>query len=305
MSFKVLYTADVHGNEVQYKKLVQHALDINANAVIIGGDIAPKGDSTGKCFAELKAKSLSENAFIDLQHLFFEKYLPHLVRPLKDNNIKLFLMMGNDDCSSNLDVLMQHDGNLFDVVHWKRLKLTPDFDIVGYGFVPVTPFGIKDWEKFDLSSPPAVVAEQYARRKSENYRLEGVRSTPEGFVPFVFNREMESNDSIQKDLAKSLFSNDAKKTVYVIHTPPNDTALDQIAGHRHVGSFAVRSFVERQQPYVTLHGHIHETVWVSGKFKEIIKNSVCLSPGNHNVGEDLAVLVFDLYNLRSVERRII
>ena len=39
---KVLYTADIHGNEIQYKILVNYAVEISADTIIIGGDIAPK-----------------------------------------------------------------------------------------------------------------------------------------------------------------------------------------------------------------------------------------------------------------------
>ena len=68
---------------------------------------------------------------------------------------------------------------------------------------------------------------------------------------------------------------------------------------------AVRLFIEKEQPYLTLHGHIHETVDISGTFKHNIQNTLCLTSGNHNVGEQLAVLVFDLYNPRDVRRIII
>ena len=43
MRYKIVYTADIHGNLVQYKKLVDYSLKNKAKAVIIGGDIAPKG----------------------------------------------------------------------------------------------------------------------------------------------------------------------------------------------------------------------------------------------------------------------
>lgn len=42
MHHKVLFTSDIHGNEVQYRKLVDYAIEISADSVIIGGDIAPK-----------------------------------------------------------------------------------------------------------------------------------------------------------------------------------------------------------------------------------------------------------------------
>lgn len=77
-----------------------------------------------------------------------------------------------------------------------------------------------------------------------------------------------------------------------------------LLNRNHAGSFAVRLFVEQYQPYLTFHGHIHETVQVSGDFKERINNSVSFSSGNHNIGSDLAIVVFDLYQLDKARRII-
>lgn len=302
----VIYTSDVHGNEVQYQKLVGYALQISADSVIVGGDIAPKGQSVTSYRKELKKKGLPPNAFIAMQRIFLEERLPTLISPLKDKNINLFLMMGNDDCAVNNDVLEKGEENgLYKIIHGKRLKLTDDFDIVGYSCVPITPFGIKDWEKFDLSEVPPTLSRDYVKRKQLNYQLAGDKSSKEGWTPFTFTAEMEKIDSIQKDLSADLFQQDPHKTVYVMHAPPNDTDLDIIMNGNHVGSFAERLFIQQGQPYLTLHGHIHETVYKSGTFKHVIGNTLSLASGNHNVGEDLAVIVFDLYDLRSARRLIL
>jgi len=46
--------------------------------------------------------------------------------------------------------------------------------------------------------------------------------------------------------------------VFVPHAPPLGTSLDRIFSGRHVGSRAVREFVDQSQPDVLLCGHIHE-----------------------------------------------
>ncbi|MCR4666543.1 MAG: metallophosphoesterase [Desulfovibrio sp.] len=48
-------------------------------------------------------------------------------------------------------------------------------------------------------------------------------------------------------------------TVLVSHNPPFDTACDIIADGSHVGSEAVKEFIEEHQPDICLCGHIHES----------------------------------------------
>jgi Icc-related predicted phosphoesterase len=47
--------------------------------------------------------------------------------------------------------------------------------------------------------------------------------------------------------------------VLVSHTPPHDTSLDRTTRGEHVGSTAVRQFIETVQPAVVVSGHIHES----------------------------------------------
>ena len=50
----------------------------------------------------------------------------------------------------------------------------------------------------------------------------------------------------------------ARVRVFCPHAPPHATACDRLPSGEHVGSPALRSFVEREQPALVLCGHIHE-----------------------------------------------
>ena len=50
----------------------------------------------------------------------------------------------------------------------------------------------------------------------------------------------------------------ARWKVFVPHAPPHGTKLDRIIMGKHVGSTALREFVELHQPDVLICGHIHE-----------------------------------------------
>jgi Icc-related predicted phosphoesterase len=52
--------------------------------------------------------------------------------------------------------------------------------------------------------------------------------------------------------------NDAPVKIFVPHSPPYNTKLDRIMAGSHVGSTAIRNFIERYQPDVVICGHIHE-----------------------------------------------
>jgi len=50
----------------------------------------------------------------------------------------------------------------------------------------------------------------------------------------------------------------SQDVVLVSHCPPKGTKLDLAGGTRHVGSEAVRSFIEERKPMLVICGHIHE-----------------------------------------------
>ena len=86
-----------------------------------------------------------------------------------------------------------------------------------------------------------------------------------------------------------------------MHAPPYDTHLDRAAldgksiDHVpidvHVGSIAVRRFIEARQPLLTLHGHVHESARLTGSWRERIGRTWCLSAAHD--GPELALVRFD------------
>lgn len=63
------------------------------------------------------------------------------------------------------------------------------------------------------------------------------------------------------------------------HAPPKDTACDLLRSGEHVGSTAIRAFVEREQPDLVLCGHIHES-----RGMDEIGRSRILNPGPVGAG---------------------
>jgi len=70
--------------------------------------------------------------------------------------------------------------------------------------------------------------------------------------------EMLNNDfTISLDAIQQLLPSD-NKFVLVTHEPPADTAIDLSDGE-HIGSRAVRGFIEKTQPLLAVCGHTHQS----------------------------------------------
>lgn len=70
-------------------------------------------------------------------------------------------------------------------------------------------------------------------------------------------------------------------TILISHNPPKDTICDQINPTLHVGSTAVREFIEECQPDVCICGHIHEGVGVDHIGRTVIINPGPLAQGGY------------------------
>ena len=137
MPYKILYTADLHGNESYYNKLFEKGKERDIKAVVIGGDLCPRG-------------GLSLQSSIEIQKSFIENFLIPKIRKFGKD---AFLMMGNDDFRINLKILENAEKNkILKSIHDKSIKLNKNFNIAGYSFVNPTPFRLKDWEKPDFEN---------------------------------------------------------------------------------------------------------------------------------------------------------
>lgn len=73
----------------------------------------------------------------------------------------------------------------------------------------------------------------------------------------------------------------AKHVLLVSHTPPMNTACDCIGGGVHVGSTAVRDFIETVQPELCLCGHIHEATGTDSIGRTTIINAGAFAAGGY------------------------
>ena len=264
----VLYTADLHGSRELYTEAFSLARKLGVRAVILGGDLAP-------------------HATVLEQRSFYHEFLVPLLREFRQEkgSPDLFYIMGNDDWGANLPVLRDSGIERFHYIHCAVRPFLDAIWIAGLGSVTLTPFALKDWERWEegLSGP---------------VRLDGFRSREDGTVhPFDF-RGRELDEWIGRDLdtlGRELLP-ERRPLVCAFHGPPHGTALDQIHGEVHVGSREVRKFIEARRPLLSLHGHIHESPAVSGKFADRVGSTICVNPGQR-MGSTLHAVWFRLDDL--------
>jgi Icc-related predicted phosphoesterase len=72
---------------------------------------------------------------------------------------------------------------------------------------------------------------------------------------------------------------DHKRTIYIMHSPPFGTRLDFIQGGESAGSRSIKAFIKENQPFLTLHGHIHESPELSGAYFDRIGETLSINPG--------------------------
>ncbi len=99
-------------------------------------------------------------------------------------------------------------------------------------------------------------------------------------TPFNFKYWEKPEKEIYKELKELSGKTDMTKTILVTHVPPKDTPLDIIWSGKHVGSSAVRRFIENYKPLLCMSGHIHEAPKISGKWLYRIGKTVCINQGD-------------------------
>jgi Icc-related predicted phosphoesterase len=278
------FATDLHGRTDRYEKLFQAIRTESPLAVFLGGDLLPHfGRDRG--------------GPDDFLGDFVAPRLETLRAAMGDRYPSIFVIMGNDDLRIEEETVVQiADRGLWHYAHGRRLEIGRH-SVYGYSFVPPTPFLLKDWEKYDVSryTPPGSVSPE-----------EGRRSVP------VEPRDIR-HASIQEDLQALAGADDLTDAIFLFHSPPYDTVLDRAAldGKMvehvpldvHVGSIAIRRLIEARQPLVTLHGHVHESTRLTGRWGDRIGRTHMFNAAHD--GSELSLVRFDLEDPGQATRELL
>lgn len=277
---KCFFVSDLHGKTDRYAKLFHLIETKKPHVVFFGGDLLPHAMN-------------STDEYNDFATDYFFPNLEKLKNRMNQDYPAIFLILGNDDPAIEEEKFLKTESKgLFRYMHNRKFTLR-GYTIFGYSFIPPTPFTLKDWEKYDVS--------RYVDPGC-THPMEGYRSKePDGNVEF---------ETISKDLEVLTGNENLSHSVFLFHAPPYKTNLDRAAldgkmvDHVpldvHVGSIAIKRFIDERQPYLTLHGHIHESTRLTKQWSDKFGNTLAFNAAHD--GPELCVVVFDLEKPQEAER---
>jgi Icc-related predicted phosphoesterase len=267
---KVLFVTDLHGCKWKYERLFEVAKEFQATVVINGGDLLPKD---GNLFTQGK---------------FITDYLDNHFSRFNSNRIYYLCYLGNDDLRIS-DELFEETCNKYSFVVClaQRKFEVGSYEFVGMNWVVDYPFRLKDRCRMD----------------TDDYKFQGqfgtgLLSTPNGLQEidnwFAYAKTLPT---IENELNQLVHPKNMTHSVYVIHMPPFGIGLDKCEHGAEVGSKAIYNFLQKYQPKLSLHGHIHESPEVTGRWYANLGNTICIQPGQLNgftyVTIDLSSMKFD------------
>ncbi|HEX7411609.1 MAG TPA: metallophosphoesterase [Bacteroidales bacterium] len=277
------FVSDMHDSAHRYNALLDAIRVRKPAAVFMGGDLFPH-------------RSSSNHANVSFANDFMLRAFSRLSEEMGCNYPDIFLIPGNDDRRSEEPFLINgEEQHLWMYIHM-RLATLGHCTIFGYACVPPTPFRLKDWERYDVSryTDPGSLAPN-----------KGIRTAPPDADP--------EWATIAGDLAQLTQGCDMVNAVCLFHAPPYNSLLDRAAldGQMfdhvpldvHVGSIAIERFITEKQPYLMLHGHVHESARLTGQWKQQFGRTWAFSAAHD--GPELALVTFDLHNLQEVQRELI
>jgi len=283
-----LFVSDLHGALARYRALFRAVAAEKPTAVLFGGDLLPGWGCLRGESGPSPDRFLSDFLIPELRILRHQ---------LGDSYPRMLIILGNDDPATAVAALESCEReHLCEHIHGKSVDLE-GFHVLGYACVPPTPFLLKDWERYDVS----------------RYVDPGCVSPEEGFRTVPVSPSQLRYGTIARDLESLIRRLDPARTVLLSHTPPYRTGLDRadldgrshdgVPLELHTGSVAVRRFIEAHQPWLTLHGHVHESTRITGMWQDTIGRTPALSAAHD--GPDLAVVRFDLEHPEDAFRELL
>jgi uncharacterized protein len=309
---RIFFATDVHGSETCWRKFLNAGAHYQADALILGGDMTGKalvpvihdgGDNWHATLLENRQDLVGEDQVSEFEDAVIRRgyypfrSTPEEVQALHDNEARWHSLF--------------EQKMLETVKKWMDLA---DERLGGTGMACVVCPGNDDQLEVD-----EVVREAKHVKLGEGrvVDLDGFQLASTGWAnrtPWDTYREEDEPD-LAKRLAEVVEQVTAprEKTIFSFHCPPYGTGLDDApeltqdmrlkdAGRstKPVGSTAVREAIEKFEPALSLHGHIHEA-----RGSTRLGNTLCINPGSSYEQGQLLGAVIELDGKKKVKKFVL
>ncbi|MBV9449482.1 MAG: metallophosphoesterase [Streptosporangiaceae bacterium] len=273
---RIFFATDIHGSEICWRKFLNAAAFYRADMVVLGGDV------TGKVMVPILAYPGYWELTYAGQRIRLETKteLDDIQRKIRDRGSYPTVLQPDE-----LDALNTEDSvdRRFTIEMTRGLDRwldMADTKLRG-GDIPCILNGGNDdiWEIDDIieKSPSVSFAE------SKVIDLGGFYLASMGWTnPTPWNTFREAPEDVLTGKIDAVVSQipDMGRAIFNFHAPPYGSGLDEApalddtmrpihggAVMKPVGSVAVREAIQRYQPLLSVHGHIHESrgIWKSGR----------------------------------------
>ena len=284
---RFLFASDFHGNETVWRKFLNSAGIFKVDALIMGGDM------TGKLLCPIikREDGLYESFFLRENHVITEEQLPQFKRKVVDQSYIPY-------CCTREEYEQLNQGQ--EIVEKVFEKLESEVVREWCDLIPQkVPENVKvvvhpgNDDKFAIDEvlrnhPSVIFAEEDVVSFDGEHEAACVGWSNR--TPWDSPREC-SEEELRNKLDRTILKlTNLETSLFCFHVPPRDSVIDKAAkldeqlrpvyeGGRPimipVGSVSVRRAIEKYQPLLGLHGHIHES---PGIYK--IGRTQCLNPGS-------------------------
>lgn len=278
MKTKILAVTDVHQMISKWKKLVEVCAEEKPNVVAIAGDLFPK------------------DTYITGQ-LPFMKHLRKYATKIQSGGAEIVIILGNDDNELLIPKMELADKEgLWHYLHEKVVKID-GVEFAGMPYVPDYPFGYKYWCHGEYADNARICQNQF----TDPVIID--KTTGEFAIIPDYPKYLEGKISIYETLMNTVAKlEDVHKSVWLIHVPPSGMGLDVCCHGARVGSDAVLDFIEREQPLLCIHGHIHESPEYNGhKWCQHNGDTLCIQAGQ--LGFDLHYSIIEIEDGKIVSKK--
>lgn len=311
-SKRVFFATDIHGSETCWRKFLNAGRHYEADVMVLGGDMTGKalvpivsegGDRWSASLLEVEHQMTGEDDLV----AFEDSVRRRGYYPFRTDRDELQELEGDEQRRDELF----HKCMLETVDRWMRMadERLADSDVDCF----VCP-GNDD--QFEVDE---VIAQAKRVELAEGRVIDvgGLQLASTGWAnrtPWETYREEDEPQLAERiDRIVSQLTAPPERTIYSFHCPPYGSGLDdapeltadmrpKYAGRSSVpcGSTAVREAIEKGQPALSLHGHIHEA-----KGSTRIGRTLSINPGSSYEQGQLLGAVVNLDGSKSVKRFVL